>query len=120
MVSNATIRTIRVAGGINAILRAVFDRSSNTISCEGIAVSRDGEADVLFPLCRRLVAAGYPDQPLAMDDDRGVRCLTVSSITAGARSAYEYRHGRLTITRHLPGPHGARSTGGKAMSDMEV
>lgn len=87
-------------------MRANFHRREGWSECAGYRVPAGRNGDSVFPLCRVLVGAGVPDQPLEFFDERGRHCFTVDSIVKGARSVYAETDRGLSIVRWLPMPRG--------------
>lgn len=95
-----------------------FNRSTGYATATGISVHRPPSQDHVGPLCRALVAAGIPDQPMLPHDQRGVPCLQLGSIH---KSAKWDRTPDAAYRRHRPGEMEAlRASGRSSQGDQEA
>lgn len=105
--------------GRGAVIRAEFIKSF-TITGEGITVTRN-QHGIVYPFCRKLLAAGF-DWQRPLQVYRGdVLCLTVESIGEGARwSLAEDDKGGLYTVLWKPTPFATSATDPKILAGIEA
>ena len=88
------------------VFRGDFNRKDEWAECDGVRYTSPAGGGNLFPLCRLLFEAGHEDGSIDMYDERGMHCITISSIHGCAKKliAAENRIANPVVERAALGP----------------